>query len=508
MSFIHLNLHTEYSLIDGLIKINDLAKTAANMSMPAVTVTEKNNIFSAVKFYRAMHEQGIKPLIGAELNLVTEDKDKFHNIILLCQHIDGYKNLSKLITKSYMEGQYLGMPLVYFDWLTEYNDGLIAIDCSENGLLTNSLTSSDRKKINNKLEDLISIFSNRYYLELQRIGKKNQETLVNNTLSYSEKYNIPVVATNNVRFLEESSFDAHEARVCIYQGFTLDDPRRPREYTKQQYLRSSEEMEDLFSDIPEAITNTFNIAKRCNVEFDLGKNFLPYFPVNDDETQDQRLIDDATKKLSNILEENKEDLEKKSMIYNDRLQKELDVIVSMGFSGYFLIVADFINWAKENSIPVGPGRGSGAGSLVAYTLGITELDPIKYDLLFERFLNPERISLPDFDIDFCMDHRDDVINYVSKKYGNEHVSQIITFGTMAAKAVVRDVGRVLGFPYGFVDQIAKLIPFDLAATMTLDRALKEEKVLSQRYKSEDDVKLLIDLAKQLEGITRNGGRHA
>ena len=508
MGFIHLNLHTEYSLVDGLIKINDLATIAANKNMPAVAVTEKNNVFSAVKFYRAMHNQGIKPLIGAQLNLVSDDKSRFSNIILLCQHIDGYKNLSKLITKSFMEGQHLGIPLIYFDWLKKYNDGLIAIDCAENGLLTELFVSNDTSETEKRIENLFSIFPNRFYIELQRIGKKDEDALIYRGLNYSEKHSMPVVATNNVRFLEESSFEAHEARVCINQGYTLEDQRRPREYTRQQYLRSAEEMEDLFSDIPEAITNTINIAQRCNIEFNLGKNFLPYFPVDKSETQDKRLVNDATIKLNNILKEEKEDSGKKSDIYHQRLKKELDVIISMGFSGYFLIVADFVGWAKENAIPVGPGRGSGAGSLVAYSLGITELDPIKYDLLFERFLNPERISLPDFDIDFCMDHRDEVIEYVSKKYGIDHVSQIITFGSMAAKAVVRDVGRVLGFPYGFVDQIAKLIPFDLAMTMTLDRALTEEKALNKRYKSEDDVKLLIDLAKKLEGITRNAGRHA
>ena len=508
MSFIHLHLHTEYSLADGLIKITDLASTVANMNMPAISITEKNNVFSAIKFYRAMRNQGIKPLIGADLNLVTEKKDEFSNILLLCQHIDGYKNLSKLITKSYTEGQYLGNPMIHFDWLKKYNDGLIVIDCADNGNFTKIFTSNDNLNTNKTVENLLSLFPNRYYLELQRIGRKDEDLLVSNTLDYSEKFNIPVVATNNVRFLEETSFEAHEARVCIYQGFTLDDPRRPREYTNQQYVRSSEEMEDLFSDIPEAITNSFNIAQRCNVEFNLGKNFLPYFPVDENETQDQRLINESTKKLNEILSEYEENTELQSEEYHQRLQKELDVIISMGFSGYFLIVADFIRWAKENTIPVGPGRGSGAGSLVAYSLNITELDPIKYDLLFERFLNPERISLPDFDVDFCMDHRDEVINYVSTKYGNDHVSQIITFGTMAAKAVVRDVGRVLGFPYGFVDQIAKLIPFDLAMTMTLDRALSEEQALKKRYKSEDDVKLLIDLAKKLEGITRNAGRHA
>ncbi len=508
MTFIHLNLHTEYSLIDGLIRIDDLAATAANKNIPAITVTEKNNVFSAIKFYQCMNDHGIKPIIGADLNLAINKKGEFSKILLLCQHIDGYRNLSELITKSYVDGQYLGVPLIHFNWLEKYNDGLIAIDCAEHGDLTKSFSLNDEFIIEEKIEKWSSIFSNRYYLELQRIGKNNEEELVNFTVSNSQKYKIPVVATNSVRFLEESSFEAHEARVCIHQRFTLDDPRRNKEYTEKQFLRSSDEMEDLFSDIPEAITNSFNIAQRCNIEFNIGNNFLPHFPVDNDETQDQLLTKNAMINLDNILKENNEELKEKSNAYHGRLHKELDVIASMGYSGYFLIVADFITWAKENSIPVGPGRGSGAGSLVAYSLGITEIDPIKYDLIFERFLNPERISLPDFDIDFCMDHRDEVINYVSKKYGNDRVSQIITFGTMAAKAVVRDVGRVLNFPYGFVDQIAKLIPIDLAKPMTLDRALAEEKVLRQRYKSEDDVKLLIDLAKKLEGITRNAGRHA
>ena len=262
MSFIHLHLHTEYSLVDGLIKITDLASTAANMNMPAISITEKNNVFSAIKFYRAMHDQGIKPLIGADLNLVTEKKDEYSNILLFCQHIDGYKNLSKLITKSYTEGQYLGNPTIHFDWLKKYNDGLIVIDCADNGNFTKIFTSNDNLNRNKTIENLLSLFPNRYYLELQRIGRKDEGLLVSNTLDYSEKFNIPVVATNNVRFLEETDFEAHDARVCINQHFTLDDPRRPREYTNQQYVRSSEEMEDLFSDIPEAITNSFNIAQR------------------------------------------------------------------------------------------------------------------------------------------------------------------------------------------------------------------------------------------------------
>jgi len=506
MSFVHLHLHTEYSLIDGLIKIDQLSVKAAGMAMPAIAVTEQGNLFSTVKFYRAMQNQGVKPLIGAELKIVNHNPEDAFNIVLLCQHIDGYQNLSRLITKSYTEGQNRGNPLVQIDWLKKYNDGLIIIDCAENGGFANSILFQDESKIQKNIENWLSIFPDRYYFELQRIGKKGQNNYINQAIKYSEKFNVPVVATNNARFLEEDDFDAHEARVCIHQGYTLNDPRRPRQYTPQQYIRTIEEMQELFSDIPEALDNSVKIAQRCNIEFTLGEHFLPHFPVVETGTQDEQLIYDAKAGLQDVLVENSHIPDSKYEIYYSRLQREIDVIVGMGFSGYFLIVADFIRWAKNNGIPVGPGRGSGAGSLVAYALDITELDPIEYDLLFERFLNPERVSLPDFDVDFCMERRDDVIAYVASKYGRDHVSQIITFGTMAAKAVVRDVGRVLGFPYGFVDQIAKLIPFDL--NMTLNRAIDEEKVLRQRYKSEEDVKSLIDLAKKLEGLSRNAGRHA
>ena len=383
---------------------------------------------------------------------------------------------------------------------------MIALSCAEQGELGLAVLHQEESKVCQVLEKWITLFPDRYYIELQRIGNKDETNYINHVSAYAEKYNVPVVATNNVRFLDADDYEAHEARVCIQQGYTLNDPRRPRNYTEQQYVRTPDQMQELFSDIPEAIENTIKIAKRCNLEFTLGEHFLPHFPVHENETQDMRLKKDAGAGLKNIIDEIENITEEKKQIYFSRLEREIEVIINMGFSGYFLIVADFIRWAKENGIPVGPGRGSGAGSLVAYALDITELDPIEYDLLFERFLNPERVSLPDFDVDFCMERRDEVIDYVATKYGRDHVSQIITYGTMAAKAVVRDVGRVLGFPYGFVDQIAKLIPFDL--NMTLDRALMEEKTLKQRYKSEDDVRSLIDLAQKLEGISRNAGRHA
>ncbi|HIF50112.1 MAG TPA: DNA polymerase III subunit alpha [Thiotrichaceae bacterium] len=506
MSFVHLHLHTEFSLIDGMMKIKPLAAKAAELSMPAIAVTEQHHTFSAVKFYRAMQSQGVKPLIGSEIKVVKNNLNEAFNIILLCQHFEGYQNLSRLISKSYIEGQHRGIPFVQYKWLKENNEGLIVIDCADNGSLSNLFVQQDESKVEKEFEDWSSLFSNRYYLELQRIGAKGQNNHINQAINYSEKFNIPVVASNNARFINEDDFEAHEARVCIYQGYTLNDTRRPKQYTSQQYLRAVEEMQELFSDIPEALENTVKIAQRCNIEFCLGENFLPHFPVNENETEDQRLIDDAKIGLQKIIDDDEKITKENSSKYFSRLDIEIDVITKMGFSGYFLIVADFIRWAKENEIPVGPGRGSGAGSLVAYALDITELDPLEYDLLFERFLNPERVSLPDFDIDFCMDRRDEVIEYVAIKYGRDHVSQIITYGTMAAKAVIRDVGRVLGFPYGFVDQLAKLIPFDIG--MTLDKAMDEEKELLRRYNSEEDVKSLFDLAKKLEGLSRNAGRHA
>jgi DNA polymerase-3 subunit alpha len=489
-----------------MIKVNQLAAKTAELSMPAMAVTEQFQTFSAVKFYRAMQSQGIKPIIGSDIRVISSDAKEEFSLVLLCQHFEGYQNLSRLISKSYIEGQKRGIPYVNFNWLKENNEGLIAIDSADNGSFANSILHSDESVIEKNCEKWLSLFPNRYYLELQRIGLKGQNNHISKAIEYSGKYNIPVVASNNARFLNKDDFDAHEARVCINQGYTLNDTRRPKQYTEQQYVRSSEEMQELFSDIPEAIENTMKIAQRCNIEFCLGENFLPDFSVNENETQDQRLIADAKSGLQKIIDDDDSIAEANSADYYKRLDIEIDVITKMGFSGYFLIVADFIRWAKENGIPVGPGRGSGAGSLVAYALDITELDPLEYDLLFERFLNPERVSLPDFDIDFCMDRRDEVIEYVAIKYGRDHVSQIITYGTMAAKAVIRDVGRVLGFPYGFVDQIAKLIPFDIG--MTLDKAMEEEKELRRRYNAEDDVKSLFDLAMKLEGLSRNAGRHA
>ena len=506
MSFVHLHLHTEYSLIDGLIRIERLADKAAELNMPAMAVTEYGNTFSAVKFYRAMLSAGVKPVIGAELSVLDESGAEAASLVLLCQHIEGFRNLARLISRGYREGQRRGLPLAREAWLADHSEGLIALSGAEQGDFGRALLSRAAGRAEAALEKWRAWFPDRFYIELQRTGRPRQDRYINEAVRLAGRFEVPVVATNHACFMEEADFEAHEARVCIHQGYTLKDSRRPQNHTRQQYIRSAAEMGTLFADLPEALENSLHIAARCNIEFQLDQHFLPRFAVNQGETQDQRLIQDAEAGLKAILAGKSAPGQIQPAAYLARLKTEIEVITGMGYAGYFLIVADFIRWAKQNGIPVGPGRGSGAGSLVAYALDITELDPIKYDLLFERFLNPERVSLPDFDIDFCMERRDEVIEYVAAKYGREHVSQIITFGRMAAKAVVRDVGRALGFPYGFVDQIAKLIPFDLS--MTLARALAEEEALQERYEKEDDVRLLIDLAKKLEGIARNAGRHA
>ena len=506
MSFVHLHLHTEYSLIDGLIRIDRLADKAVELNMPAMAVTEYGNTFSAVKFYRAMLSAGVKPVIGAELSVLDESGAEAASLVLLCQHIEGFRNLARLISRGYREGQRRGLPLAREAWLADHSEGLIALSGAEQGDFGRAVLSRAADRAEAALEKWRAWFPDRFYIELQRTGRPGQDRYINEAVRYAGRFEVPVVATNHACFMEEADFEAHEARVCIHQGYTLKDSRRPQNHTRQQYIRTAAEMGALFADLPEALENSLHIAARCNIEFQLDRHFLPRFAVNEGETQDQRLIQDAEAGLKKILAEQSASGQVQTAAYPARLKAEIEVITRMGYAGYFLIVADFIRWAKQNGIPVGPGRGSGAGSLVAYALDITELDPIKYDLLFERFLNPERVSLPDFDIDFCMERRDEVIEYVAAKYGREHVSQIITFGRMAAKAVVRDVGRALGFPYGFVDQIAKLIPFDLS--MTLARALAEEEALQERYEQEDDVRLLIDLAKKLEGIARNAGRHA
>jgi DNA polymerase-3 subunit alpha len=510
MSFVHLHLHTEFSLVDSTVRIKPLMEAVEQAGMSAVAMTDQNNLFAMVKFYRAAMAQGLKPVFGVDVLLEDDDSTTPMHLILLCQNNQGYLNISKLVSRSYTKGQLNGEPRVTREWIAEYSEGVIALSGGKDGDVGHALLAGNMEHAEALLTQWIKIFPDRYYLELQRTGRVNDEEYLHAAVDLAAKYDVPVVATNDVRFISADGFGSHEARVCISEGYVLGDANRPRIYSDQQYLRSSEEMHELFSDIPEAIENTVEIAKRCNVSLTLGKNYLPNFPIPDGMTTDEFFSEESRKgleeRLTFLFDRDADDFEEIRKPYDERLQIELDVINGMGFPGYFLIVADFIQWAKDNDIPVGPGRGSGAGSLVAYALKITDLDPLEYDLLFERFLNPERVSMPDFDIDFCMDGRDRVIDYVAQTYGREKVSQIITYGSMAAKAVVRDVGRVLDHPYGFVDRIAKLVPFEIG--MTLTKALEEAEDLKALYDENEEVKGLIDLALTLEGLSRNVGKHA
>ena len=504
--FVHLRLHTEYSLIDSVVRVPELVDAVSAAGMAAVAVTDQSNLFAMVKFYRAALAKGVKPVIGVDL-FVKEPGDRatHSKITLLCQSQAGYRNATRLVTRAYLEGQQRGTPTIDREWLTAENvDGLIALSCAAEGDVGRALSNAREKDTAERALDFwVALFPGRFYIELQRLGRPGEEAYIAAAVGLASRRNIPVVATNPVCFLKQDDFDSHEARVCIHDGTLLADPGRPRRFTQQQYLRTPQEMAVLFADIPEALANSVQIARRCSLVLKLGEARLPPYPVPGGLTTEEFIRLDAAKGLEPRLSVVPE---AQWAHYRERLRIELDVICQMGFAGYFLIVADFIKWSRENGVPVGPGRGSGAGSLVAYSLGITDIDPLKYDLLFERFLNPERVSMPDFDVDFCMDGRDRVIDYVARKYGRERVSQIITYGTMAAKAVVRDVGRVLGHPYGFVDRIAKLVPFELG--ITLDDALTKEPELKRLYDTEEEIKNLIDLARSLEGLTRNAGMHA
>jgi len=445
--FVHLHLHTEFSLIDGVVRVKPLVEAAAREGMPAVAVTDQGNLFGMVKFYRAALAAGVKPIIGADLRIADDRREGHHVLTFLCMNDRGYAALTRLITASYLQGQDQGLPLVDRRWLDEHNEGLIVLSGGARGDIGEALVAGDQTLARSRLEFWQTRFGDRFYLELQRLGRPGDEDHVHAAVALAEEASVPVVATNDVRFLSRDDFEAHEARVCIHEGRILHDQARPRNYSDAQYLASPAEMAERFSDLPEALENTLAIARRCNLSLTLGRNVLPDFPVPQGKTIDDYLREQSRAGLARRIEAlgtpggDQAD-------YEQRLEHELDVIIEMGFPGYFLIVADFIRWAKSQDIPVGPGRGSGAGSLVAYALDITDLDPLRYDLLFERFLNPERVSMPDFDVDFCMEKRDQVIDYVAEYYGREKVSQIATHGTMAARAVVRDVGRVLGHGYG------------------------------------------------------------
>lgn len=496
--------------MDGIIRIEDLIETLSKRQEKTIAITDQSNLFALVKFYTEAIQAGIKPIIGADVWIKNEENNNNpYRLILLCQNETGYKHLIELVTNSYVHDQYLGKPLISKETLKQYHAGLIAIANMRESDVGQALLQLQTDLAENYVDDWMSLFGDRFYIEITKTGRMDEEEALKAIITLAEKRGCPLVATNDVRFSEREDFEAHEARVAIFEGRVLNDPNRSRLYSEEQYLKTSEEMESLFSDIPEALENSVEIAKRCNLKLKLGKVFLPNYPVPKEFTIEEFLVKEAEqgfeKRFSKAFASGEIKIEDQSK-YHDRLKIELKVINAMGFAGYFLIVADFISWAKKNNIPVGPGRGSGAGSLVAYVLQITDLDPIHYDLLFERFLNPERVDMPDFDIDFCMEGRDKVIDYVTETYGRESVSQIITYGTMAAKAVIRDVGRVLGHPYGFVDKIAKLIPLELG--ITLEKALATEETLKQRYDDEEEVKNLIDLAQKLEGITRNAGKHA
>lgn len=475
------------------------------MSMPAVAMTDFSNLFGLIKFYRYALACGVKPIIGADLTLILDNEE--FPLTLLCQNQQGYRNLLQLLSYLYKNSQNVqGQPILTWDCLQKFSQGLIALSGGREGDIGKALLAGQNELAKQRCQRWLQMFPQTFYLELQRTQRAHEETYISAALKLAGEFAIPVVATNEVCFLKREDFLAHEARTCISSGRILADPHREKKYSEEQYLRSMEEMQALFADIPEALENSVIIAQRCNVKLSLGEVHLPQFPLPENFVDvNEYFALQAQQGLKKLQQKDGIDHSKWAQ-YEQRLQQELTVIKRMGFAGYFLIVADFIRWAKEQDIPVGPGRGSGAGSLVAYALGITELDPLQHELLFERFLNPERVSMPDFDIDFCMEGRDRVIDYVAKRYGSEAVSQIITFGTMAAKAVVRDVGRVLGMPYGFVDKIAKLIPFELG--MTLEKALNEEEQLAARYRQEEEVAGLIDLARKLEGITRNAGKHA
>jgi DNA polymerase-3 subunit alpha len=496
--FVHLRMHSEYSVNDGIVRLDDAVRRAAEDRMPAVALTDAANLFGMVKFYGAARAAGVKPIVGADCWLQNPaDREKPFRILLLCASHAGYLRLCDLLSRAWLKNQHRGRGEIAREWLEEGNDGLIVLSGGPAGDIGQALLAGHAEAAEREAMRWAAAFSGRYYLELQRAGQPNTEALVSRSVALATRLKLPVVATHPVQFLAADDFKAHEARVCIAQGYVLGDQRRPKAFTPEQYFKSQAEMAKLFADIPQALQNSVEIARRCNLQIALGKSRLPAFP-----TPTGMSVDDYLRQQAHA------GLKKRGLDNVERLEFELKTIIQMGFAGYFLIVADFINWAKQNGVPVGPGRGSGAGSLVAYSLGITDLDPLKYDLLFERFLNPERVSMPDFDIDFCQDGRDRVIDYVRKKYGEESVSQIATFGTMAARAVVRDVGRVLDLGYNFCDQIAKLIPFQPGRQITLDDAREMEPLLAEREKKEDEVRELLELGEKLEGLVRNVGMHA
>ena len=502
--FVHLHVHTEYSLVDGICRISNLIDQVQMLHMPSIAITDISNIYGVVKFYRRCADRGIKPVIGVELAIATErgagDRPR---IVLLCRNNQGYRFLCELLSKLHSQSQSSGEIAVTKDALAAGGEDLIALSGGLHGEVGQALLTENHLQAQVLVQEYRDLFPGNFYLEVSKTGQAGEEEYLQRVLPLAAEAHVPIVASNNVRYVNKGEYEAHEIRVCINDGRILDDPRRPRRYTEQQHLRSSEEMIDLFRDLPQAIENSVQIARRCNVFLEFDKVHMPAIPAAASGDVNQLLEDTAEQRLQvRLASVGGTDQSE----YPVRLKEELTIIREMGYADYFLIVADFIDWARQVSIPVGPGRGSGAGSLVAYALGITQLDPIRYGLLFERFLNPERVSLPDFDIDFCMLGRDRVIEYVVDRYGADKVAQIITFNSLAARAVVRDVGRVMGLPYGFCDVLAKLVPFEVG--MTLEKALEQDEEMRTRYETEPEVGQLIDNARLLEGLPRNAGKHA
>jgi DNA polymerase-3 subunit alpha len=513
--FVHLRLHTEYSLVDGIVRVPELMASVAAAGMPAVALTDQSNLFAMVKFFKEALAAGVKPLIGVDAWIrEAGERAPPSRVVFLCQNLQGYRHLTQLVTRSYLEGQQHGPPMLERGWLrNDMLHGLIVLSGGADGDIGQAIARGRHEEATRCLTAWQELCGDRFYVEVQRTGRAGELAYGEAVMDLCRERGVAALATNDVRFLTRAEFEAHEARVCIHDGALLADPSRARRYSVEQYLKSPAEMAELFNDAPELLDNTVEVAKRCSLEIRLGSSMLPAYPVPTGSGTEQFLREEARRGLEMRLAPARalpvaraEAVSVARPDYEARLELELGVICSMGFAGYFLIVADFIRWARDNGVPVGPGRGSGAGSLVAYSLGITDLDPIEHDLLFERFLNPERVSMPDFDVDFCMEGRDRVIEYVANKYGRERVSQIITYGTLAAKAVVRDVGRVLGHNYGYVDKIAKLIPFEIG--ITLDKALEQEDELKRLYAGDAEIRELIDLARTLEGLARNAGTHA
>ena len=503
--FVHLRTHSEYSMVDGLFRVKELVGQVAGYGMPAVALTDDSNLFASVKFYRACLSLGVQPIIGADC--WVKGDFSFGRLTLIAMNEQGYKNLLELLSLAWLKGQDGDYALLDWEWVDEYAAGLICLTGATEGEIGRLVVAGQHDKASTALEKYYSVFADRLYFELTRVGLPGETALAHFGVAAVDRLQIPLVATNVACFGQVNDFEAHETRVCIHESVTLDDQRRVHRHTPEQWLKSQETMIELFSDLPDAITNTVQIAKRCGVELTLGTHFLPEYPVPDGMTLDEYFHKFSHDGLTDRLETSKSCAQAlDEPVYRDRLDFEVRVIQQMGFPGYFLIVADFIRWAKDHAIPVGPGRGSGAGSIVAWALKITDLDPIEHDLLFERFLNPERVSMPDFDIDFCMEGRDRVIDYVAERYGRYSVSQIVTFGSMAAKAVVRDVTRVQGKPYSLGDRLAKLIPFEVG--VTLDKAFEAEPQLKKLVEDDDEVREVWDMALKLEGLSRNTGKHA